>query len=371
MPNDEQGLIARSTLEDIADAVREKTGLSRDIGPDGMATAIRAIASGSTALTETVKTALLDCFAHVAWINQNSQQYYDVLEAALQVKTVVSISAVFTQGSAAIYESYSLNTLKQYLVVTATYDDTSTSVVSTYTLSGTLEVGTSIITVTYNGKTTTFTVTVTADSLPNTYKRLEYVERSTSVSANVAYNTTGFMLNGEHNATIKMGVMCIQTPSSTSGGYFLVCRQTNNNNTVGFGIYVPQAATSIGAFDGQSCLIAPEGSGNSIINTRYDLTVNKTSSSMTVSDGTNTNTVTGTPRAMVSNLYVFAMYPYSGSSLAAQIHGRIYYLNIIEGDVLKLNWIPCKRISDNAVGFYDTVSGEFKSSSYYTAGPEV
>lgn len=371
MSNDEQGLIARSTLEDIADAVREKTGLSRSIGPDGMATAIRTIASGSTALTEAVKTALLDCFAHVTWIDQNGQQYYDILEAALQVKTVVSISAVFTQGSAIIYEGYSLNTLKQYLVVTATYDDISTSVVNTYTLSGTLEAGTSIITVTCSGKTTTFTVTVTADPLPNTYKRLEYIQRSTTVGANQAYNTTGLTLNGTDDVIIKIGVMCIQAPSSANGGYFLGCRQTTSNNTVGFGILVPQYGNAIGTFDGQTCYIEPEGSGSSIVNKKYDLTVTKTSTGMTVTDGTHSNSVAGTPRAMVGNLYAFALYPYTGSNLVNQIYGRIYYLNIVEGGVEKVNWIPCRRISDNKIGFYNSVNEDFKTSDYYTAGPEV
>lgn len=78
-------------------------------------------------------------------------------------KTLSSISCVFTQGQNVIYNTDSLDTLKQYLVVTATYSDSSTETVSStdYTLSGTLSAGTSTITVTYSGKTTTFTVIVT------------------------------------------------------------------------------------------------------------------------------------------------------------------------------------------------------------------
>ena len=74
---------------------------------------------------------------------------------------VTSISAVFTQGSAIIYSNSNLDTLRQYLVVTATYSDSTTTVVTDYTLSGTLEVGTSTITAGYGGKTDSFTVTVT------------------------------------------------------------------------------------------------------------------------------------------------------------------------------------------------------------------
>lgn len=75
-------------------------------------------------------------------------------------KTVVYISAVFTQGTATIYNTDSLDDLRQYLVVTATYSDSTSEAVIGYTLSGTLTEGTSTITVTYQGKTDTFNVIV-------------------------------------------------------------------------------------------------------------------------------------------------------------------------------------------------------------------
>ena len=77
--------------------------------------------------------------------------------------TVVSISAVYTQ-SGTVYDTDSLDSLKANLVVTATFNDSSTSIVPSadYTLSGTLTDGTSTVTVSYSGKTTAFSVTVTA-----------------------------------------------------------------------------------------------------------------------------------------------------------------------------------------------------------------
>lgn len=75
-------------------------------------------------------------------------------------KSLVSISAVYTQ-SGTVYDTDSLDDLKADLVVTGLYDDQSTETITDYTLSGTLEAGTSTITVSYGGKTTTFTVTVT------------------------------------------------------------------------------------------------------------------------------------------------------------------------------------------------------------------
>lgn len=73
------------------------------------------------------------------------------------------ISAVYTQ-SGTVYDTDSLDSLKTDLVVTAHYSDSTTSTVAStdYTLSGTLTGGTSVVTVAYEGKTTTFNVMVTA-----------------------------------------------------------------------------------------------------------------------------------------------------------------------------------------------------------------
>ena len=73
--------------------------------------------------------------------------------------SLVSISAVYTQTSA-VYATTDLDDLKEDLVVTGLYDDSSTTTITNYTLSGNLVEGTSVITVSFSGKTTTFNVTV-------------------------------------------------------------------------------------------------------------------------------------------------------------------------------------------------------------------
>ena len=108
------------------------------------------------------KLALLNCFKHTAWIDEHGEEYLDALESALfPPVALVSIDAVYTQ-SGTVYDNASLNDLKEDLVVTATYEDQSTEVVTDYVLSGTLTAGTSTITVAYGEETDTFTVTVTA-----------------------------------------------------------------------------------------------------------------------------------------------------------------------------------------------------------------
>lgn len=138
-----------NALSDIEDAKEE---------------AIEEISQSGGGISQAVKVALLNCFSHVAWIDANGQTYYDALYDALYdvpAPTLTSISAVYTQ-SGTVYTTDTLDSLKSDLVVTATYSDSSTATVPSadYTLSGTLTEGTSTITVTYEGLTATFNVTV-------------------------------------------------------------------------------------------------------------------------------------------------------------------------------------------------------------------
>lgn len=112
-------------------------------------------------ISEEVKQALLQIANHTMYDDGNAEQYIEALRAALYPPTdIVSISAEYTP-SGTVYTDMPLDSLKNDLVVTATYSDTSIEVVTSdlYVLSGTLTVGTSIITVSYGGKSTTFTVT--------------------------------------------------------------------------------------------------------------------------------------------------------------------------------------------------------------------
>ena len=102
----------------------------------------------------------------------------------VSIKGVERISASFNTDGHEIYETTSLNTLKDYLTVTATYDDGSTEAIKGYELSGTLKEGTSTITVSYSGKTTTFNVTVSHLAV------LESISATYTQGQNVVYATT-------------------------------------------------------------------------------------------------------------------------------------------------------------------------------------
>ena len=113
-------------------------------------------------LSEAAKVALLQIAQKVVYVDEHGQDYYDALyDAFYPPAELVGITAVYTQ-SGTVYDTDSLESLETDLVVTAEYSDgTSEVITSGYTLSGTLTAGTSTITVSYQGQTDTFTVTVT------------------------------------------------------------------------------------------------------------------------------------------------------------------------------------------------------------------
>lgn len=89
------------------------------------------------------------------------QGFVDAITAInTQEKNVQSIAAVFTQGYNLIRNTDNLDVLRQFLEVTAYYDDETNAEVTNYVLVGELTVGTSTITVVYGGKTATFEVDV-------------------------------------------------------------------------------------------------------------------------------------------------------------------------------------------------------------------
>lgn len=99
--------------------------------------------------------------------------------------TLTGISASFSQGGAVIVGTDSLDTLKQYLTVTATYSDSTTRVLAAneYTLSGTLAYPSATVTAQYQGESDTFSVVVSYDA------QVEYLQ-----STGTQYIDTGIVV---------------------------------------------------------------------------------------------------------------------------------------------------------------------------------
>lgn len=228
--------------------------------------------------------------------------------ATQRAVTLSSIDAVFSQGQTVIYNTDSLDTLKQYLVVTANWDDSTTSTVasSDYTLSGSLTVGTSTITVSYGGKSDTFTVTVTeyvdprtllynwdlTDSLTDKVGNVTAVldgstqptQSSSGLTFNAAtqniyfgsYDMTGktveidvssFSFAGNSSYHIRFFMLANQATAGASGYGPIIFR--SNNGWSGYGI------TTATGYSSRSWFSTPwiSGTSSSVVNTFSGKTV--------------------------------------------------------------------------------------------------
>ena len=204
-----------SELEDIrigADGTEyESAGSAVRSQIEDLQDQINALPSGESGLSENVKAALLNCFENVAWINSNGQTYYDALEDALYPPANLSyISAVYTQ-SGTVYDTDTLDSLRSDLVVTAHYDNSTYEIITSYSLSGTLTVGTSTITVSYGGKSATFVVNV-SENLGSLIHRWDFKNSLTDdvggivAVTNGTQSSSGLTIN-EFNKHVDLGAI--------------------------------------------------------------------------------------------------------------------------------------------------------------------
>ena len=164
--------------EDLSELSEDIAGLKQNgTGGSGVTTeqanslwAIIQKTAFTEALTEEEKTAF-----KVSWgIESGGEAEPDEpTEPDNPEVTLSSISATYTGGSVAVGTAVTSLT---GITVKATYSDGSTKTITGYTLSGTIAEGSNTITVSYGGKTTTFTVTGIAEEI-------EYTELSNSADS--------------------------------------------------------------------------------------------------------------------------------------------------------------------------------------------
>ena len=180
-------------------------------------------------LKEALRVNLLELLSNAAYTEDDMSQYYNDLATALGEEILVGITAVFNQGANKVYAVDGLDSLKQYLTVSARYSDgTSTTLQnSDYTLSGTLSEGVSTITVSYDDSTTTFDVTVSslaADSITAVFNKgsnnvysgddieslkqyltvtAHYSDNSSRIIQSIDYTLSGTLTEGTSTITVS------------------------------------------------------------------------------------------------------------------------------------------------------------------------
>lgn len=233
------------------------------------------------------------------------------------------ITATFEQGGALIIGTDSLDDLKQYLTVKATYSNGETVTLSDsdYTLSGTLEAPSCTITAEYQGKTATFTVAVAYDA------EVEYLQ-----SSGTQYIDTMIQPNQDLSVEIKWK------------------NETNQNSKYLFGSGT-SISNCIRAYIGESAYWR-FGGGNKSFNT-IDTTeriaiMDKTKIIMNGVEYSYGGTVGTFSSSTTIKLF-------AGATAGSMISTRIYYFKVSQNGTLILDLIPVRV---GTFGYmYDRVNG--------------
>jgi len=323
-------------------------------------------------VSDDLKAALLQLASKVAYIDDDGQTYYqDLYDALYPPAEVVSISAVYTQ-SGTVYDTDTLDSLKADLVVTATYDDNTTAVVTNYTLSGTLTAGTSTITVSYGGKTTTFTVTVTQEP-PYTF--YDYIQ-----SDGKAYIDTGLEAKTYCMPTYAHEIKVAHYKSESTKCIYGSRKAWGDANARN----VWQTALN---FTANYC---GSGTGYTLATDSLDIPaiIKTTTDKKIYYNGTlaKDNSSGSAPdlAAFTFNIALFAeslnqsgsgYVAIDGGYVGAFSQARIYYFKVWDAnDNLVAEMKPALRKSDNAIGMYDTVRDMFfenaRDQGAFTLGNE-
>ena len=136
----------------------EISGLKEDL--TALEEVVEAIEPG---LSNDAKVALLACFQHVAWADNNGATYYNTLRNILFPTVYPKIEVVYAPNNHVVYTDDFLDSIKDYMTVTyyQTAESSGTILQKTdYALFGTFVSGENRITVTYLSYSTVFTVTV-------------------------------------------------------------------------------------------------------------------------------------------------------------------------------------------------------------------
>lgn len=313
----------------------------------------------NTGLSDAVKQALLQIAAKAVYVDDGGPQYYAELEEALNpTRTLTSIVAVYTQ-SGTVYTTDSLDSLKPDLVVTANYSDGSTATVTGYTLSGELTAGTSTITVSYDGQSDTFTVTVTA---PVRYVFYDYIYATNTTETN-NYVDTGltekwgaysceFEAMNSNNLATATSIFGANNSSTASKSNVLWYARASKG---GFSSYYLGQAKQLNTVPGDTravCKYVFVDGGQSYLEYNGTTVAVATESASSLSVLSNTMVLAGG-------------WTFAGNTKVGLRSDRLVKLGYIKftdpanGDAVVHHFKPAHDTQEDKVGYYDTVTDTF------------
>ena len=248
------------------------------------------------------------------------------------------ITATFEQGGALIIGTDSLDDLKQYLTVKATYSNGETVTLSDsdYTLSGTLEAPSCTITVEYQGKTATFIVAVLFDA---------YVEYVVSNGTQIIDTLI------EPHQDIVVNIKWRNYPNNQTSKWLLA---SGSSNTDGIRAYVGNPGNW--RFGAGALSVTANNT------TERVATIDKNG---VVINGTSYN-YNNSPGAFSSNVTIKLLGSASGTP---SISARLSYCQIEDNGVLARDYVSVRVAT--AGYLYDRVSGTLFGAGDLDVGNDV
>lgn len=195
----------------------------------------------------------------------------------------------------------------------------------------------------------TVTVTEIEPRLPDGYKELNYIE-----SSGTQYIDTGVVGTEKVSITYKAQALNYYGGGSTNGDNALMLGSRNSSSVVG--LWAKQNSTD--AF----CSFGALTSANTNIDVKGINTYTITNGNFTC-NGVSVQLSTASSFTTDNSILIFKGRTSNGGIDSRYLNQRVYFVSIKVDGVLTCNLIPCKRLSDNAIGMYDLVTNAFFGNS--------
>ena len=267
--------------------------------------------------------------------------------------SVTSISAVYTP-STTVFLSTNLSELYDDLVVTATIGTSLQVIVSSdeYALSGTLAVGTNTITVSYGGKSTTFSVTAT-----EVYERKTYIESDGNCYIDLGFTpdqrceiTVDYMSLKQSGSAYQAILGATPLTDGTLTKALVVALQIYSANTINWACTTNGSNTTTTS----SYWNYQERKTATIYCMNPSLSIDGTSISNTMLNPLNTT--------LNANMYLFARNS-GGAGVVGMATGRCYSFTATCHLVQFRDCVPVRKLSNGEYGLLDLVFGVFYGAS--------
>ena len=317
-------------------------------------------------LTERAQAALLACFRHVAWIDEHGQDYYNALENALYQSDYPKIIASLNPGVNVFFLDDTLDTVKSHITVKYCESIGSGEVIvpaSQYEITGTLNIGTSVLTISYNGLITYVSVPVCNDTVPYGYTKYDYI--STSVQSSdpaIATVQDALIKLGKYDNTnnISLAFDLFPTHNIANDHQCIIGVKTENSYGSGTSIY--------GRGRDNAFLVYSHTDDPTTFNNAFTKnTVNHIE--LIANDGTPTMFIVGGVKNEIQwehndalNSYLYLFVNTFENTTRTEYLARYYQI----GEIVLIDsngnidvFVPSLRTADHVVGLYNTVDDVF------------